>query len=187
MGAPAPRDDRRSRGVHRRRAREALLRRLEQPRVFSQQQRPPVPPQLAPAAVRRVHPRRGLSVHLRLVPDRDHPDCHDGRLARGLSRRKHALPLPPPRQALLRAVRRVRPEAVHERDVRRQLLLPQSRGLHGESRRPLDQGATRELRDSAGNGLWTVGRKPVLVHDVGHPGAEGRPPLSGRLGPAGRS
>ena len=63
-----------------------------------------------------------------------HPDRHDGRVARGVSRREHALPLSAPGQALLRALRRLRPEALHGRAVRRQLLLPQPGGLPGEPR-----------------------------------------------------
>ena len=50
----------------------------------------------------------------------------------GVSRGEHALPLPAPGQALLRAVGDLRPARVHGRHVRRQLLLPQSGRLPGQ-------------------------------------------------------
>ena len=56
MGAAAPRADRRDRRLHRRRAGQGLLRRLEQPESFLNKARAPAAPKLAAADVRRVHP-----------------------------------------------------------------------------------------------------------------------------------
>ncbi len=76
---------------------------------FLEQGRAPVSPQLAPADVRRVHPRRSVAVHLLEHAVARHRDHDLGRLARRLSRRQHAAALSAPRQALLRAFGRLRP------------------------------------------------------------------------------
>ena len=86
----AQRADRRARRFRRRRPRQDLLRRLEQPRLVHEQGRAPVAPQLAPAAVRRVHPRRGRAVHPRALPVPGHPDHDDGRVARRVPRGQYA-------------------------------------------------------------------------------------------------
>ena len=63
MGAPAPRADRRHRRLHRGRPPQGLLRRLEQPGLVHEPRRASLPPQLAPADVRRIHPRGSRAVH----------------------------------------------------------------------------------------------------------------------------
>ena len=69
VGARAPRLIGAIGRVHRRRPRQGLLRRLEQPRVVPEQAGASVPSQLAAAAVRRLHPRRSGPVHPLALPD----------------------------------------------------------------------------------------------------------------------
>ena len=60
--------DRRDRRRHRRRPREDVLRRRQPRRLVRQPRRPPAPPQLDAAAVRRVHPAGGDPVHPPSLP-----------------------------------------------------------------------------------------------------------------------
>ena len=84
----------------------------------------------------------------RALPVAGHPDHDDRRLARRVSRRQHAAALS--RICVKRCyalLGRLRPAPLHGRDVRRQLLLPQSGGLRREP----------ERRAGTGNS-WTAAR-----------------------------
>ena len=89
-------------------------------------------------------------------------DRDDGRVARGLSRREHTLPVSTPRQAVLRALRRLRLEGFMD-------------GLYDDNfyfHNPVDylanlddpwlERAARQLRDPPRHRIGTVGREPLL-------------------------
>ena len=79
--------------------------------------------ELDAGAVRCLCGERGFPVHRLTVPNTRHRDRHTGRIARCISRGQHSLQTSRPREALLRALRRLRHAGFHGRDVRRQLLL----------------------------------------------------------------
>ena len=82
------------------------------------------------------------------LPERRHRRLDDGRVARRLSRREHAAEASRHRQALLRAVGRLRHEALHGRRLRRQLLLQQPSRLRRQPDRRLDAGITSRAATS---------------------------------------
>ena len=125
---------------------------------FLNQRRAPVPPQLAPADVRRIHPRGSDSPSSTRAARRRASRSPRRRLARRVSRRQHAASLS--RICVKRCyalLGRLRPARLHGRHVRRQLLLPESDGLHGEpgtTRGIWQQLASCEIRLVTGTGPY---------------------------------
>ena len=170
----------------RRRPRQGVLRQHQSRRLVRQRRRASAPPQLDAAAVRRLHPSgsrcRSCGSHCQIG---DIGDVDDGRVARRLSCRQHAVQASRRGQALLRAVGRVRHEAVHGRRLRRQLLFQQPGRLRRQPDRTAGRSAT--WRPATFTSRPAPARGSRAARRTGcrrHPGEPRHPPSSRRLGPA---
>ena len=176
------------RRLHRRRPGEGLLRRVEQPRVVPQQRRAPVPPQLAPADVRRVHPRRSVPVHL--LEHCQSPGIPITTMGASLGAYHAANTLfryPAPGQALLRALRGSTTcarfmDGIYDDNF----YFHNPDRLHGQPRRSVVPRAAATLRDPARHRLGAVGEKRLLYAMSGVLARKGIRASPRRLGPAGR-